>query len=79
MRNVWSRLWTALCSVYILQAGNFNGGTPGTEPFFERCAQMLLELSDELERNLYIEAIVKEYSRYGISVENLKGVNRLLH
>ena len=39
---------------------------------------MLLELSDELERNLYIEAIVKEYRRYGISVEDLrKRVNTL--
>ena len=33
---------------------------------------MLLELSDELERNLYIEAIVKDYRNSGISVENLK-------
>ena len=31
----------------------------GQNRFFERCAQYLLELSDELERNLYIEAIVK--------------------
>ena len=46
--------------------------------FFERCAQMLLELSDELERNLYIEAIVKDYRNYGISVEDLrKRVNTL--
>ena len=44
----------------------------GQNRFFERCAQMLLELSDELERNLYIEAIVKEYRSSGISVENLK-------
>ena len=36
----------------------------GQNQFFERCAEMLLELSDELERNLYIEAIVKEYGRY---------------
>ena len=35
----------------------------GQNQFFERCAGMLLELSDELERNLYIEAIVKEYGR----------------
>lgn len=49
-----------------------------TKPVFERCAQYLLELSDELERNLYIEAIVKEYRRYGISVEDLrKRVNTL--
>ena len=39
---------------------------------------MLLELSDELERNLYIEAIVKDYRNYGISVEDLrKRVNTL--
>ena len=44
----------------------------GQNRFFERCAQLLLELSDELERNLYIEAIVKDYKRYGISVESLK-------
>ncbi len=44
----------------------------GQNRFFERCAQMLLELSDELERNLYIEAILKDYRSSGISVENLK-------
>ena len=44
----------------------------GQNRFFERCAQMLLELSDELERNLYIEAIVKDYRSSGISVEDLK-------
>lgn len=50
----------------------------GQNRFFERCARLLLELSDELERNLYIEAIVKEYHRYGISVEDLrKRVNTL--
>ena len=50
----------------------------GQNRFFERCAQMLLELSDELERNLYIEAIVKDYRDYGISVEDLrKRVNTL--
>ena len=50
----------------------------GQNRFFERCAQMLLELSDELERNLYIEAIVKDYRGYGISVEDLrKRVNTL--
>ena len=50
----------------------------GQNRFFERCAQMLLELSDELERNLYIEAIVKVYRGYGISVEDLrKRVNTL--
>ena len=51
----------------------------GQNRFFERCAQMLLELKDELERNLYIEAIVKKYrGRYGVSVEDLrKRVNTL--
>lgn len=51
----------------------------GQNRFFERCAGMLLELNDELERNLYIEAIVKEYKgRYGISSEDLrKRVNAL--
>ena len=60
-------------------AGAFPMEEPqGQNRFFDRCAQYLLELSDELERNLYIEAIVKEYRRYGISVENLrKRVNSL--
>ena len=50
----------------------------GQNRFFEECARMLLELSDELERNLYIEAIVKEYRRYGCSSEDLrKRVNTL--
>ena len=51
----------------------------GQNRFFERCAEMLLELGDELERNLYIEAIVKKYrNRYGISNEDLrKRVNAL--
>ncbi|MCB5423262.1 DNA primase [Blautia luti] len=59
--------------------GDFPMDEPqGQNRFFERCAQYLLELSDELERNLYIEAIVKEYRKYGISVEDLrKRVNTL--
>ena len=45
----------------------------GQNQFFERCAQMLLELKDELERNLYIDAVVKIYrGRYGISSEDLR-------
>lgn len=45
----------------------------GQNRFFERCAEMLLGLKDELERNLYIDAIVKIYrGRYGISGEDLK-------
>ena len=51
----------------------------GQNQFFERCEQMLLELKDELERNLYIDAVVKIYrGRYGISSEDLrKRVNTL--
>ena len=51
----------------------------GQNRFFERCAEMLLDLKDELERNLYIEAIVKKYrGQYGISTEDLrKRVNTL--
>ena len=50
----------------------------GQNQFFERCAGMLLELSDELERNLYIEAIVKEYGLYGVGTEDIrKRVNTL--
>ena len=62
-----------------IASGDFPMDEPqGQNRFFERCAQNLLELSDELERNLYIEAIVKEYRRYGISVEDLrKRVNTL--
>ena len=45
----------------------------GQNRFFERCAELLLELKDELERNLYIEAIVKKYrGQYGVSVEDLR-------
>ena len=48
-----------------IASGDFPMDEPqGQNRFFERCAQYLLELSDELERNLYIEAIVKEYRRY---------------
>ena len=44
----------------------------GQNRFFERCADYLLEMSDELERSLYIEAVVKEYGRLGITAEDLK-------
>ena len=62
-----------------IASGDFPMDEPqGQNRFFERCAQYLLELSDELERNLYIEAIVKEYRKYGIRVEDLrKRVNTL--
>ncbi len=60
-------------------SGEFQMEEPqGQNRFFDRCAEYLLELSDELERNLYIEAIVKEYHKYGITTENLrKRVNSL--
>lgn len=63
---------------FLFRIGVTEGEYPMEEPqgqnrFFERCAQMLLELKDELERNLYIDAIVKIYrGRYGISAEDLK-------
>ena len=45
----------------------------GRNRFFERCAEMLLELKDELERNLYIDTIVKTYGgRFGVSAEDLR-------
>lgn len=44
----------------------------GQNRFFERCAELLLGLSDELERNLYIEAITKEYRRTGITADDLR-------
>lgn len=51
----------------------------GQNRFFENCAAMLLELEDELERNLYIDAIVKKYGgRFHIGIEDLrKRVNTL--
>lgn len=54
--------------------GEFPMAEPqGQNRFFERCAEMLLELRDELERNLYIDAVVKEYGgRYGISSGDLR-------
>ena len=43
----------------------------GQNRFFERCAEMLLELKDELERNLYIEAIVKKYRDNTVSAQKI--------
>lgn len=40
--------------------------------FFGRCAELLLEFPDELERSLYIEALAKEYRRFGITTDVLK-------
>lgn len=68
---------------FMFRVGVAEGEYPMNDPqgqnrFFEQCAQMLLELSDELERNLYIEAIAREYRRYGIRTEDLrKRVNAL--
>lgn len=45
----------------------------GRNRFFEKCAEMLLELQDELERNLYIDTIVRKYgSRFGIGSDDLR-------
>ena len=82
MRNFEKRLEQAMDSfmfrVHMAQREFSMKEPQGQNRFFERCAQMLLELSDELERNLYIEAIVKDYRNYGISVEDLrKRVNTL--
>ena len=40
--------------------------------FFDRCAELLIELEDELERNLYIDAIVKEYQRFSVTAKDLR-------
>ena len=49
----------------------------GQNGFFDRVSSFLLELSDELERNLYIENIAREYARYGITSQDLrKRVNK---
>ncbi len=49
----------------------------GQNGFFDRVGSFLLELSDELERNLYIENIAREYARYGITSQDLrKRVNK---
>lgn len=45
----------------------------GQNGFFQRCAEMLLELPDELERNLYIEAIVRSYGQhFGVNAADLR-------
>ncbi len=44
----------------------------GQNVFFEQCAGLLLEMEDELERNLYIEAVVREYSRFKVRPEDLR-------
>ena len=44
----------------------------GQNRFFDRIASMLLELSDELERNLYIETIVKDYRSFGVTAQDLR-------
>lgn len=51
----------------------------GQNRFFDHCAGMLLDLEDALERNLYIDAIVKKYGKPShIEAEDLrKRVNGL--
>ena len=52
-------------------------GPQGQNAFFDRISSFLLELSDELERNLYIETIVRDNIQYGITTEDLrKRVNK---
>ena len=56
-----------------MAAGSYPMEEPqGQNRFFDECAGMLLSLSDELERNLYIEAIVREYGHYGIRADDLR-------
>ena len=43
----------------------------GQNRFFNACSELLLTLSDELERSLYMEAIIKQYPEYGVTVEEL--------
>jgi len=43
----------------------------GRNRFYEKCAERLLELEDELERNLYTEAILKEYPSEGVTAQDL--------
>ena len=47
------------------------GSPQGQNRFFDACSELLLTLSDELERSLYIEAIIKEYPQYGVTSEEL--------
>ena len=52
---------------------SFRMDTPqGQNRFFDTCAEYLLEMSDELERSLYIEAIIKEYGKTGITADDLR-------
>ena len=44
----------------------------GVNRFFDQCAAILLDLEDELERSLYLEAIVKEYHETGVSASDLR-------
>ncbi len=48
------------------------GDPQGQNRFFDGCARMLLELTDELERSLYTKAIAKEYHYLGVTQEDLK-------
>ena len=44
----------------------------GQNRFFDQCAILLLGLDDELERSLYLEAIVREYQETGVSTSDLR-------
>ena len=44
----------------------------GINEFFDRVAAILLPLTDELERTLYLEAVVKEYADTGVTAKELK-------
>ena len=44
----------------------------GQNAFFDRCSSLLIELEDELERNLYIDAIVKEYQQFSVTAKDLR-------
>ena len=62
-----------LFRIHVLEKSCQMNTPQGQNSFFEKCASYLLDLSDELERNIYIEAIIKEYgSRTGISAADLK-------
>lgn len=52
---------------------DFDLETPqGQNQYFDRCAALLMELRDDLERKLYIDAIVREYrGLYNISADDL--------
>ncbi len=71
LRKGWRQATDSFMFRVSIASGNFRWMNPRDRiGFLSGVPSMLLELSDELERNLYIEAIVKEYGRYGVSVED---------